>query len=57
MSTAQALSYIDEDFFLQLEGFHLDKAEAVSFPIHLNMAAVQLRLQDFQAAAHNCSQV
>jgi hypothetical protein len=42
---------------LQLEGPHLDKAEAVVVPVHLNMAAAQLRLGDYNTAIHNCGQV
>jgi hypothetical protein len=53
----QALSYCDEDFMIQLQGPHLDKAEAITFPIHLNMAAAHLKLQDWPAAAHSCTQV
>ena len=36
---------------------HLDKAEAVTNPVLLNMAAVQLRTTDWPAAAHNATQV
>ena len=53
----QALSYCDEDFMLQLHGPHLDKAEEVTNPVYLNMAAVQLKQGDFAAAAHNATQV
>ncbi|WIA11718.1 hypothetical protein OEZ85_011813 [Tetradesmus obliquus] len=54
---AMALSYCDEDFMLQLHGLHLDKAEDVTNPVYLNMAAVQLKQGDFAAAAHNATQV
>lgn len=54
---AMALSYTDEDFMMQLEGPHLDKAEAVVVPVHLNMAAAQLKLGDYNTAIHNCAQV
>jgi hypothetical protein len=56
-SLAQALSYCDEDFMLQLQGPHLDKAEEVTNPVYLNMAAAQLKLGDHAAAAHNATQV
>lgn len=54
---AQALSYTDEDFCLQLEGPHLDKADAVMLPVYLNMAAVHLKLGDNAAALQSCAQV
>eukprot|EP00879_Flechtneria_rotunda_P005210 GHRR01005492.1.p1 GENE.GHRR01005492.1~~GHRR01005492.1.p1 ORF type:complete len:384 (+),score=144.45 GHRR01005492.1:94-1245(+) len=54
---AMALSYCDEDFMLQLQGPHLDKAEAVTNPVLLNMAAVQLKTGDYATAAHNATQV
>jgi hypothetical protein len=53
----QALSYCDEDFMLQLHGPHLDKAEEITNPVFLNMAAVQLRIRDYAAAAQNATQV
>jgi hypothetical protein len=57
LSVVQALSYCDEDFMLQLQGPHLDKAEEVTNPVYLNMAAAQLKLNDYAAAAHNATQV
>ncbi|CAL8461943.1 g1474 [Coccomyxa elongata] len=54
---AMALSYINEDFMIQLEGPHADKAESLKIPIHLNMAACQIKLQDWQGVMWNCSQV
>ena len=54
---AMALSYINEDFMVQLEGRHADQAQGVRAPIHLNMAACQIRLQDWHGAAWNCTQV
>ena len=54
---AMALSYINDDFMVQLHGPHADKAGAVKQPVHLNMAACQLMLQDWQGAAWNCTQV
>lgn len=53
----QALSYTDEDFCLQLEGAHLDKANAVMVPVYLNTAAAHLKLGDYGAAIQNCAQV
>lgn len=52
-----ALSYLDEDLLMQLQGFHLEKAEAVRQPILLNMAACSLRQGDFHAAIAQCSEV
>ena len=54
---AMALSYINDDFMVQLHGPHADKAAAVKQPVHLNMAACQLKLKDWQGADWNCSQV
>ena len=54
---AMALSYINDDFLVQLHGPHAAKAGAVKQPIHLNMAACQLMLKDWQGAAWNCTQV
>ena len=54
---AMALSYVNDDFMVQLHGPHAAKAAAVKQPVHLNMAACQLKLEDWQGAAWNCSQV
>ncbi|KAK9836886.1 hypothetical protein WJX74_010450 [Apatococcus lobatus] len=54
---ALALSYVDEDFMMQLEGRHLAQAQAIKVPVHLNMAAAQLREKDPHTAAFNCSEV
>jgi hypothetical protein len=51
------MSYCDEDFMLQLQGPHLDMAEAVTDPVLLNMAAAQLKTGDYAMAAHNATQV
>lgn len=51
------MSYCDEDFMIQLQGPHLDKAEEVTDPIFLNMAAAHLKLGDNAMAAHNATQV
>lgn len=53
----QAISYCDEDFMIQLQGPHLDKAEEVTDPILLNMAAAQLKTGEYALAAHNSTQV
>jgi hypothetical protein len=42
---------------IQLQGPHLDKAEEVTDPILLNMAAAQLKTGEYQLAAHNSTQV
>ena len=52
----QSLSYLDEDFMFQLEGRYLDKAEEIKIPIHLNMAAAQIKISDYNTAIYNCSQ-
>lgn len=52
-----ALSYLDEDLLLQLDGFFLDRAQAVRAPALLNMAAVQLKQEDYHAAVITCNQV
>ena len=54
---AMALSYINDDFIVQLHGPHAAKAAAVKQPVHLNMAACQLKLKDWQGAEWSCSQV
>ncbi len=54
---AMALSYINEDFMIQLEGPHAERAQAIRKPIHLNMAACQIKLKDWQGVVWNCSQV
>lgn len=52
-----ALTYVDEDFMIQLEGVFLDQANAVKAPVLLNMAACQLHLGDFRTADRNCTDV
>lgn len=54
---AMGLSHMNEDFLMQLEGVHLDKANAVRLPILLNMAACHLRLEDWASAVSCASQV
>lgn len=51
-----ALSYMNEDFMFQLEGVHLAQAQRCQAPLLLNLAACHLRLEDYAAAEHNCSQ-
>ena len=53
---AMGLSHLNEDLLMQLEGVHLDKANAVRLPILLNMAACHLRLQDYNEAIACCTQ-
>lgn len=54
---AMALSYINEDFMIQLQGPHAVKAQSLKTPIHLNMAACQIKVQDWHGVVWNCSQV
>ncbi|GAX84618.1 hypothetical protein CEUSTIGMA_g12039.t1 [Chlamydomonas eustigma] len=54
---SMSLSYLDEDFLMQLEGLYLDKAHEVKVPVHLNMAACQLQIEDYHTAIYNCSEV
>ncbi|KAG2500970.1 hypothetical protein HYH03_000792 [Edaphochlamys debaryana] len=54
---AMALSYMDEDFIYQLDGHYLDKAEKLKVLVHLNMAACQLKTEDYNTAIYNCGQV
>jgi tetratricopeptide (TPR) repeat protein len=48
---ALALSYVDEELMIQLEGFHHEKATAERSAALLNAAAAHLRLGDAAAAA------
>jgi hypothetical protein len=48
---------VDEDFLMQLEGRHYEQAQLVRLPVYLNTAAVQLKLEDYNAAIWNCGQV
>lgn len=54
---AVALSFLDEDFLMQLDGPFLDKAIDVKLPVHLNMAACQIKSGDYHTAIYNCNQV
>eukprot|EP00884_Botryococcus_braunii_P007229 jgi/Botrbrau1/16507/Bobra.0142s0101.1 len=53
---AMGVSYLGEDFMMQLDGPHLTKAEAVSAPLRLNMAAAQIQMGDYEPAIFNCNQ-
>ncbi len=53
---ALAMSYLNEELLMQLEGRHLEQARRVQAPILLNLAACHLRLGDHGAAEWNCSQ-
>lgn len=52
-----ALSFLDEDLLMQLEGPHLEKANNVKLPLHLNLAACDLQLEDWTSAVENCDEV
>lgn len=52
-----ALSFLDEDLLMQLEGPHLEKANIVKLPLHLNLAACDLQLEDWTSALENCDEV
>lgn len=53
---ALGLSYLNEDFMFQLEGPHLEQAQACQAPLLLNLAACHLKLADYSAAEWNCTQ-
>lgn len=42
---------MDDELLFQLQGFHLQKAQAVRAPLHLNISACHLLLGNWQAAA------
>lgn len=42
---------------IQLEGPHVEKAQAERTPLLLNMAACHLRKQDWHAAIASCQEV
>lgn len=46
-----AIEYVDDELLFQLEGFHLEQAQAVRAPLHLNVAACHLALDQWQSAA------
>lgn len=52
-----ALSFVDEDLLIQLQGFHYDKAMAARAPALLNMGACHLRLGEFHEAITLMGQV
>lgn len=45
-----AIEYVDDELLFQLQGFHLEQAQAVRAPLHLNVAACHLLLDKWQAA-------
>lgn len=52
-----ALSFVDEDLMIQLQGFHYDKAVAARTPALLNSAACHLKLENYNAAIGAATQV
>ena len=52
-----ALSYVDEELMMQLEGRHLEAATAARTPLLLNSAACELRRQNWHAAIAHCQEV
>lgn len=52
-----ALSFVDEDLMIQLQGFHYDQASAERIPALLNVAACHLKQENYQAAIAAASQV
>eukprot|EP00201_Polytomella_parva_P022076 CAMPEP_0175039452 /NCGR_PEP_ID=MMETSP0052_2-20121109/591_1 /TAXON_ID=51329 ORGANISM="Polytomella parva, Strain SAG 63-3" /NCGR_SAMPLE_ID=MMETSP0052_2 /ASSEMBLY_ACC=CAM_ASM_000194 /LENGTH=425 /DNA_ID=CAMNT_0016301305 /DNA_START=23 /DNA_END=1301 /DNA_ORIENTATION=- len=53
---SMALTYLDEEFFYQLEGKYLSRAEESKASVHLNLAACQIKLGDFHTCIYNCTQ-
>ncbi|KAL4443626.1 hypothetical protein ABPG75_011363 [Micractinium tetrahymenae] len=52
-----ALSYLNEDVLMQLGDFHFHKAMALKRPVQLNIAACQLKQEDYPGAITTCSEV
>ena len=52
-----ALSFVDEDLMIQLQGFHYDKAVAARTPALLNSAACHLKLENYNGCIGAASQV
>lgn len=52
-----ALSYVDEELMMQLEGRHLEAATQARTPLLLNSAACELRRQNWHAAIAHCQEV
>lgn len=52
-----ALSYMNEDLLMQLGEFHFQKAMEVKRPVQLNIAACQLRQEDYDGAIVTCCEV
>lgn len=51
-----ALDYVDDELLFQLQGRYLDDAHAVKAPLHLNMAACHLKMEDWTAATEEASE-
>jgi tetratricopeptide (TPR) repeat protein len=51
-----ALRYVDENLLMQVDGPHLEFANAARAPTLLNMAACHLRREDWSAAAGSASE-
>ena len=52
-----ALSYVDEELMIQLDGAHADKAAAARSALLLNAAACELRVEDWHGAIAHCQEV
>lgn len=51
-----ASSFLDEDLLIQLEGIHLDQANAVRMPLLLNSAACYIKLSNYGSAIASASE-
>eukprot|EP01025_Chloroclados_australasicus_P049812 TRINITY_DN5694_c1_g1_i4.p1 TRINITY_DN5694_c1_g1~~TRINITY_DN5694_c1_g1_i4.p1 ORF type:complete len:374 (-),score=52.22 TRINITY_DN5694_c1_g1_i4:200-1192(-) len=51
------MSYIDDEMMMQLQGFHLDRAEDVLGLLRLNLATVMLQKGEYQQVVYYTSQV
>ena len=52
-----ALSYVDEELMMQLDGAHAEKATAARSALLLNAAACQLHAEDWHGAIAHCQEV
>ena len=52
-----ALSYVDEELLMQLDGPHAEQATAARSSLLLNAAACQLQLDDWHGAIAHCHEV
>ncbi len=52
-----ALSYVDEELLMQLDGPHAEQATAARAALLLNAAACQLQLEDWHGAVAHCHEV